>query len=116
MVMRDIPRDEWRTFLDGFTREHRNERVTVAKTDARAGLVIAERAVPLIAIRDEDAAHRIAITVGEPPAGEVTHTVVQPDAVAIDESAEADDVPQVAVHLTGGGQHFVVRLERDLQR
>jgi hypothetical protein len=115
MMMRDIPRDEWGTFLDGFTREHRNEPVTVAKTDVRDGLLIAERAVPLIAIRDERDAHRIAITVGEPPAGEVTHAVVQPEGVSVEAPAEADEDPEVAVHLRGGGQHFVVRLERARQ-
>jgi hypothetical protein len=53
------------------------------------------------------------ITVAEPPSGEVTHTVVEPDTVAVEEPVEAGDDPQVAVHLTGGGQHLVVRLERE---
>ena len=44
MLMRDIPRSEWDTFLDRFTREHRNRPVTVAKSDLRDGLRIAERA------------------------------------------------------------------------
>jgi hypothetical protein len=41
----------------------------------------------------------------------VTHTIVEPDSVAVEEAAEADEDQQVAVHLTGGGQHLVVRLE-----
>jgi hypothetical protein len=111
MVLRDIPREEWDTFLDRFSRQHRNEPVTVAKSDMRDGLQIAERAVPLLAITHSRTAQRISITVGEAPSGEVTHTVLQPDGVAIEEPAEADENPQAAVHLMGGGQHLIVRLE-----
>src|SRR5918994_2753935 len=109
MTMRDIPRAEWDTFLDAFTREHRSKPVTVAKSDVRDGLRIAERATPLLDLTHDRAAHRISITVEEPPSGEVTHTVVEPESVAIEESGGAGEDPQVAVHVTGGGQHFVVR-------
>ena len=53
------------------------------------------------------------LTVGEPPSGEVTHTVVEPDRVALEKPAETDEDPQVVVHLTGGRQHWVLRLERE---
>jgi len=112
MAMRDIPRAQWGAVLDGFTSQYRNEPVTVAKSDLRNGLRIAERATPLVAITHNRASARISVTVEEPPAGEVTHTVIEPDAVAIEEPAEADEDPQIAVHLTGGGQHLVVRIER----
>lgn len=78
----------------------------------RDGLRIPERATPLLDLTHDRAAHRIPITVEEPPSGEVTHTVVEPETVAVEEPGEADEEPQIAVHLTGGGQHFVVRLER----
>lgn len=113
MTMRDIPRAAWNAFLDTFTREHRSKPVTVAKSDVRDRLRIAERATPLLNLTHDRAAHRISITVEEPPSGEVTHTVVEPESVAVEEPGEADEDPQVAVHLTGGGQHFVVRLERE---
>jgi hypothetical protein len=113
MVMRDIPRAEWGAFLDRFTREHRSKPVTVAKSDVRDGLRIAERATPLLGMTHDRAAHRISITVVEPPSGEVTHTVIEPDTVAVEEPLEAGEDPEVAVHLTGGGQHLVVRLERE---
>lgn len=111
MVLRDIPREEWDNFLDRFSRQHRNEPVTVAKSDIRDGLQIAERAVPLMAITHNRATQRISITLGDTPSGEVTHTVTEPDGVAIDEPVEADEDPHVAVHLMGGGQHLVVRLD-----
>jgi hypothetical protein len=113
MTMRDIPRAEWDGFFDTFTHQHRRKPVTVAKSDVRDGLRIAERATPLLDLTHDKASHRISITVEEPPSGKVTHTVVEPESVAVEEPAEADEDPQVVVHLTGGGQHFVVRLERE---
>lgn len=111
MAMHDIPRAEWDTFLDRFSRQHRHERVSVAKSDLQEGLRFAERAVPLLAMTHNQTAQRVSVTVGEPPSAEITHTVVQPEGVAIQEPAEADEDPQVAVHITGGGQHLIVRLE-----
>jgi len=112
MLMRDIPRTEWQAFLDGFTRQHRHEPVTVAKSDMRDGLRVAERAAPLMAVTHDRAAHRISVTVGDQPSGEVTHTVLDPESVAVEESGEVNENPELAVHLTGGGQHLIVRLER----
>jgi hypothetical protein len=111
MVMRDIPREEWDTFLDGFSREHRDEPVTVAKNDMRDGLRFAERATPLMGISHDR--ERISITVEESPSGEVTHTIRHPESVAIEEPGEADEDPRVAVHLMGGGEHLVVRVDRE---
>ena len=117
MVMRQIPRAEWETFLDAFTREHRSRLVTVAKTDVRDGLRIAERATPLLGVAHDRAAHRISITVVDPPSGEVTHTIAEPESVAVEEPAKTDENSQLTVHLTGGGQHLVLSLEREpLQR
>jgi hypothetical protein len=42
MTMRDIPRAEWDGFFDTFTRQHRRKPMTVAKSDGRDGLRIAE--------------------------------------------------------------------------
>ena len=66
-MLRDIPREEWDYFLDRFSRQHRDEPVTVAKSELRDGLQIAERAVPLMAITHNRATQRIAITVGDTP-------------------------------------------------
>lgn len=63
MVMRDIPRDEWNVFLEEFSRQHRDEPVTVAKSDMREGLRFAERATPLMGISHDG--ERISITGGE---------------------------------------------------
>lgn len=62
MTMRDIPGAERNVFLATFTREHRSTPVTVAKSDVRDGLRIAERATPLLNLTHDRAAHRISIT------------------------------------------------------
>jgi hypothetical protein len=113
MTMRDIPRAEWDAVLDKFVREHRNKPVTVAKSDVRDGLRIAERATPLLGLGHDRASDRISITVSEPPSGEVTHTIVEPDGVAVEEPVDAGEDQREALHVTGGGQHFVVQPERE---
>jgi hypothetical protein len=63
-----------------------------------------------MAITHDREAQHISVTVGEILSGEVTHTVTQPDGIAIKEPAEADADARLAVHLMGGVQHLVVRL------
>jgi hypothetical protein len=46
-MMRDIPREEWHTFLGDFSRQHRDELVTLEKSDMQDGLRVAARAAPL---------------------------------------------------------------------
>jgi hypothetical protein len=105
-TLHNLPRAEWDAFLDTFTRKHRSKPVTVAKRDVRDGLRIAERATPLLDLMHDRAANRISITVEEPSSGEVTHTVVEPESIAVEEPGETDEDPQVAVHLMGGGPAF----------
>ena len=112
MASRDVPRHEWDGFLDGFNREHRDEPVSVAKSDMRDGLRFAERVTPLMEVAHHHAPERISVTVRETPFGEVTHTILDPDAVAIEEPAEADEDPRVSLHVTGPGEHLIVRVDR----
>ena len=112
MVTRDVPRDEWDRFIDDFNREHRNEPVSVAKSDVRDGLRFAERATPLMEIAHHRAPERISVTVRETPFGEVTHTIRDPDALTVEEPVEAEEDPRAAIHVTGPGEHLVVRVER----
>jgi hypothetical protein len=110
MVLREVPREEWDTVLETFSRQHRDEPVTLEKSDIRDGLRVAARAAPLKSVTHDRVTAQIAITLGETPSGEVTHTVTQPDGVAVEEPSEANEDPRIAVHVTGGGQHVVVRV------
>jgi hypothetical protein len=116
MVSRDVPHSEWDEVLDRFNREHRDEPVSVAKSDLRDGLRFAERATPLMEIAHHHAPERISVTIRETPFGEVTHTILDPDAVAVEEPAEADEDPQVSLHVTGPGEHLIVRVDRPAAR
>jgi Family of unknown function (DUF5335) len=116
MVNRDVPRNEWGGFLDRFSRDHRDEPVSVAKSDIRDGLRFAERVTPLMEIAHHHAPDRISVTVRETPFGEVTHTILDPDAVAVEEPAEADEDPRVSLHVTAPGEHLVVRVDRPAEQ
>jgi hypothetical protein len=108
MIMRDIPREEWHTFLDDFTRQHRDEPVSLEKSDRQDGLRVAARAALLKSASHNRAGEQISITVGEIPSGEVTLTVTRPDGVAVEEPRAGDANARVAVHVTG--QHLVLRV------
>jgi hypothetical protein len=112
MGMRDVPRGEWQAFFDAFTRQYRDEPVTVVKSDTRDGLRVAERAVPLMEMTHDPHSHRITIRVGDPPYGEVSHVVVEPERITVVEPTEADEDPLVSVQLMSGSQQLVVRVER----
>lgn len=109
MWTRDIPREEWNAFLDSFTRQHWCEPVTLERSATADRARVEARAAPLIRVAHEPGAQRLAVTVRESPSDEVTHTVPEPEGVAIEEPAEADEDPQFALHLMGGGQRLVVR-------
>jgi hypothetical protein len=110
MVLRDVPREEWDTFLNSFSRQHRNEPVTLEKSDIQDGLKVAARAAPLMTVTHNRGPERISVTIGETPSGHVTHTIAESDGVAVEEPAEADEDPRLAIHFAGGGQHLVLRL------
>jgi hypothetical protein len=112
MATRDVPRDEWDRFLDGFNREHRDQSVSVAKSDMRDGLRFAERATPLMEIAHHRAPERISVTVRETPFGDVTHTIREPEALTVEEPTESDEDPRVSIHVTGPGEHLVVRVDQ----
>jgi hypothetical protein len=116
MASRDVPRDEWDRFLDRFNAEHRDDPVTVARSDAQDGLRFAERAAPLMEIVHHQDPERVSVTVRETPFGDVTHTIRQPNALAVEEPAEADDDPRVALHVAAPGEYLIVRVDRAATR
>ena len=112
MVSREVPRDDWDRFLDRFNREHRNEPVSVAKSDMQDGLRFAERTTPLMDIGRHQDPERISVTVRETPFSDVTHTIRGPAALPVNEPAEADEDLRVSLHVTGPGEYLIVRVDR----
>jgi hypothetical protein len=78
----------------------------------RDGLRFAERGTPLMEIAHHRAPERISVTVRETPFGDVTHTIRDPDALTVEEPAESDEDRRVSIHVTGPGEHLVVRVDR----
>jgi len=105
--MRDIPPEQWDAFLDAFTRQHRNERMTLEESDMQDGLRITASAAPLVNIAHNREKRSLSITFGEGASCNTTRTVRQADGIAVEEPAPGGD-SRSALHLMGGGHHLVV--------
>lgn len=90
MVTREIPRDEWVEFFDGFSRQHEGWLITVEVLGSELGAQVEARELRLEGISadlkgDENA---ISIMVGETPDDHVTHTITQPTHVRLEQTRE----------------------------
>ena len=93
--MREIPRDEWVEYLDAFSRQHEDWLVTVEVLGAEVGAQVEAQALPLRGVTAElkgggDAS--ITIIVGGKEAGRVTHTVIRPAHVRIEQAESGADM------------------------
>ncbi|HJT01431.1 MAG TPA: DUF5335 family protein [Terriglobales bacterium] len=75
----EIPRGEWLSFLDGFSRQHEGWLVTLEVPDSHGGGVEAEN-LKLEGITPEysEGHHRISIALSKAPDGHLTHFVTDP--------------------------------------
>jgi hypothetical protein len=91
MATREIPREEWATFLDGFSSGHEGWLTTIEVMGGELGAQVESRELRLGGISadlkggDEDA---ISIMVGETPDDHVTHTITQPTRVRLEQTEE----------------------------
>ncbi|HEY0378950.1 MAG TPA: DUF5335 family protein [Pyrinomonadaceae bacterium] len=91
MATREIPRDEWVEFFDGFSHQHEGWLVTVEVLGGELGAQVEARELRLGGISadlkgdDEDA---ISIMVGETPDDHVTHTITRPTHVSLEQTQE----------------------------
>jgi hypothetical protein len=109
--MREIPREEWREFLDGFSRQHEGWLVTVEVMGEEAGAQVEAAEKPLEGITAElsgGGEGSISITVGRTPAGRVTHNITSPTHVRIEQAESGADM---ALQIgSSGGATTLVRL------
>jgi hypothetical protein len=93
--MREVPRDEWAEYLDGFSRQHEGWPVTVEVVGAEVGAQVEAEALPLQGVTaglkagGEDA---ITVIVGVGLTGRVTHTVSRPAHVRVEQSESGADM------------------------
>lgn len=96
MTTREIPRNEWTSFFDGFSRRHEGWLTTV-QVLGRIGAQVEAKELPLRGVSaDRDEASTIAVIVGQSPEQEVTHQIRSPSHVRVEESdAGAEEAVQI---------------------
>jgi hypothetical protein len=93
--MREIPREEWAQFLDSFSRQHEGWLVTVEVLDAEIGAQVEAEEKPLQGITAElkgGGDDSVSINVGRIPAEHVTHSIIAPTHVRIEQAENGADM------------------------
>ena len=81
MATHDIPRENWATFLDEFSRTHTGALVTVETVDAQSDPRIEAKALPLggLTFENKDGeGDTISLLLGAETADQMTHTITGP--------------------------------------
>jgi len=91
MPTQEIPHDKWKTFLDGFSRQHEGWLATLEVLATDIGAQQEARDLPLggiTATSRESAPETIAISLGQTPEDHVTHTITEPTHVWLEQNSE----------------------------
>src|SRR6266545_2055308 len=90
MSTQEIPRDEWTTFLEKYSRQHEGWLATleVFAPDIGAQEEASEMPLEGISVASGNDADAIAINLGKTPEDHVTHTVTKPEHVWLDQTSE----------------------------
>ena len=91
MATQQIPRDEWTTFFDTFSRQHEGWLATLEVLGTEIGAQQEARDLPLEGITAAGkgaAAETIAISIGKTPEDHVTHTITEPTRVWLEQTSE----------------------------
>lgn len=92
MRTRLIPRAEWFTFFQGFTRRHPRSLATLWLLGPRIGAQIEARDLALEGIVSDALATSISIQLGGTPGRNVEHPVAQPIGVWLEMTDDGDEV------------------------
>lgn len=93
--MREIPRGEWVKYLDGFSRRHEGWLVTVEVLGAEIGAQVGAQELPLEGVTAELKAGGedvITIMLGGGAQEHVTHSILQPTHVRIEQAESGADM------------------------
>jgi hypothetical protein len=91
MSTQEIPRDEWTTFFDRFSRQHEGWLATLEVFAADIGAQQEARDLPLegISATSRDSApETIAISLGKTSEEHVTHTITRPTRIWVEQTSE----------------------------
>lgn len=91
MATKEIPRGEWTTFLDSFSRQHEGWLATLELLGPDIGAQQEARNLPLegiTATSKDDESQAITINLGQTPEDHVTHTVAKPTRVWLEQTTD----------------------------
>ena len=91
MATQEIPRDEWTTFFDGFSRQHEGWLATLEVMGTDIGAQQEARDLPLggiTATSKGSAPESIAISLGNTAQDHVTHTITGPTRVWLEQTSQ----------------------------
>jgi len=91
MTTQEIPRDEWKTFFDTFSRQHEGWLATLEVLGSEIGAQQEARNLPLEGITAtlKDSEHEtIAISLGKTAEDHVTHMITQPTRVWVEQTSQ----------------------------
>lgn len=94
MQTKEIPKNEWTKFFDGFSRKHEGWLVSVEIFGSEIGAQVEQREVALEGITDEwdeVEGSTIMIMTGAKPEGHITHSIAHPTAVSLEQTDEGAD-------------------------
>jgi uncharacterized protein DUF5335 len=91
MPTQEIPRDEWTTFFDTFSRQHEGWLATLEVLATNIGAQEEARDLPLEGITvasKESAPETIAISLGKAAGDHVTHTITDPARIWLEQTSQ----------------------------
>jgi len=91
MPTQEIPHDKWKTFLDGFSRQHEGWLATLEVLATDIGAQEEARDLPfegITATSKDSATEIIAISMGKTPQDHVTHTITEPTRVWLEQTSQ----------------------------
>jgi hypothetical protein len=94
MKTKEIPKTEWPKFFDSFSRQHEGWLVNLEIFGSEIGAQVEERQLALEGITDEwdeTAGNTIMIMMGAKPDDHITHSIVRPTAVNVEQTDEGAD-------------------------
>ena len=94
MKTKEIPKNEWSEFFDGFSRKHEGWLVNVEILGPEIGAQVEVREMPLAGITDEwheVEGNTIMIMTGAKPEGHMTHSISHPMSVSLEQTDEGAD-------------------------
>ena len=95
MQTKEIPKNEWPGFFDSFSRKHQGWLVSVEIFGSEIGAQVEQRHMVLEGItneRDEVAGNTVIIMTEAKPEGHITHSIIDPTAVSVEQTDEGADV------------------------